>query len=83
MNEGVPPNADSDAPVVTYSIEGYLTTSPLELHTYSPYWGGYKSVDEAQAWLRPFADGPHRYRIVKVTREVVEYVTSPGLGNPS
>lgn len=69
--------AEKDAPRVTYSIEGYYADGPVELHNYSPYWGGYEDVDEARRWLRPFMSGPHRFRLVRVTREVVEYVPPP------
>ena len=69
--------SEQDISAVTYSIEGYSTAAPLEMHYFTPYWGGYPDVESARRTARDLGNTRHRMRIVKVTREVVEYVTPP------
>jgi hypothetical protein len=70
---------ETDETAVTYSIEGYSLNMPVELHTYEPYWGGFADAPSARRMARDLGNHHHRLRLVKVTREVVEDLTSrPG-----
>lgn len=65
---------DVDA-VESYSIEGYSTNAPLELQVYGKYWGGFDSPDAAERYAANYKDTPHKFRIVKVTREVIKEIS--------